>query len=265
MNAIIVMSRAPIPNETKTRLMPDLTGEQCAELHKSFLKDIFRLLVSMKKGSEIGRRRNKEKDPGNDALGNGDNNTEKSKIQEIAIENMDIVLSYTPGNSLNEFEEVLAEYSEEIEALQQVEGDIGVRMSSAMENLFNSGYSKVVLIGSDIPSIKKEDIKIAFDKLEDNDVVFGKTDDGGYYLVGMSSYTPETFNIDKKLWGGEDVFENTVNHLKKKNKKVNFTNTRYDIDYIEDIFRYKDEENRETETLKYIKKLERENCLKIDC
>jgi rSAM/selenodomain-associated transferase 1 len=38
-SAIIVMTRAPIPGATKTRLEGSLTSQQCAELHKAFLLD----------------------------------------------------------------------------------------------------------------------------------------------------------------------------------------------------------------------------------
>lgn len=38
--AIICFTRVPKPGVTKTRLMPILTGEQCAKLHTAFLKDL---------------------------------------------------------------------------------------------------------------------------------------------------------------------------------------------------------------------------------
>ena len=38
--AIICFTRVPKPGVTKTRLMPILSGEQCAKLHTAFLKDL---------------------------------------------------------------------------------------------------------------------------------------------------------------------------------------------------------------------------------
>lgn len=38
--ALICFTRPPIPGKTKTRLMPMLTGAQCAALHTAFLRDI---------------------------------------------------------------------------------------------------------------------------------------------------------------------------------------------------------------------------------
>lgn len=38
---IIIFTRIPVPGKTKTRLMPFLTGEECAGLHKNFILDIY--------------------------------------------------------------------------------------------------------------------------------------------------------------------------------------------------------------------------------
>lgn len=39
--AVILFTRAPVPGGTKTRLMPYLTGEECAALHCCFIRDIY--------------------------------------------------------------------------------------------------------------------------------------------------------------------------------------------------------------------------------
>lgn len=39
--ALILFTRVPIPGKTKTRLMPFLTGEECAKVHTCFVKDIY--------------------------------------------------------------------------------------------------------------------------------------------------------------------------------------------------------------------------------
>ncbi len=38
-DAVICFTRVPVPGHTKTRLMPLLAKEQCAELHTAFLYD----------------------------------------------------------------------------------------------------------------------------------------------------------------------------------------------------------------------------------
>jgi uncharacterized protein len=46
-NALIFMTRVPIPGKTKTRLEPFLTPEQCAALHTAFIKDIYYTLKAV--------------------------------------------------------------------------------------------------------------------------------------------------------------------------------------------------------------------------
>ncbi len=45
--AIVIMSRVPNPGYTKTRLMPRLTGQQCAQLHLACLQDIGQVVSKM--------------------------------------------------------------------------------------------------------------------------------------------------------------------------------------------------------------------------
>ena len=45
--ALVVMARAPVPGQVKTRLQPDLTPEQCAAVYEAFLRDTLNLAVSL--------------------------------------------------------------------------------------------------------------------------------------------------------------------------------------------------------------------------
>lgn len=47
MNATICFTRVPKAGQTKTRLMPHLTGEQCAQLHWAFLQDLSKIYASL--------------------------------------------------------------------------------------------------------------------------------------------------------------------------------------------------------------------------
>ena len=69
---------------------------------------------------------------------------------------------------------------------QQVGEDLGIRMQNAFKNGFDAGYKKVVIIGSDLYDLTSENIEKAFTELDNNDVVLGPAEDGGYYLLGMN-------------------------------------------------------------------------------
>ena len=46
-NAVICFTRVPKPGQTKTRLMPYLTGEECTGLHWAFLRDLSNIYASL--------------------------------------------------------------------------------------------------------------------------------------------------------------------------------------------------------------------------
>lgn len=67
--------------------------------------------------------------------------------------------------------------------LAQGQGDLGPRMARVFERL---PPGPVVLIGSDIPGIGRDDIAGAFAALARFEAVFGPAADGGYWLVGLA-------------------------------------------------------------------------------
>ncbi len=111
--------------------------------------------------------------------------------------------------------------------------DLGERMQRAFEKGFSEGYERIVLIGSDLPDISEEIILEGFDALENNDVVFGPAEDGGYYLVGMAS--PQFSVFQNKEWSTEGLLKETLTELKEKGIKITLLKTLNDIDTFEDL------------------------------
>ncbi|HLV15572.1 MAG TPA: TIGR04282 family arsenosugar biosynthesis glycosyltransferase [Xanthomarina sp.] len=109
--------------------------------------------------------------------------------------------------------------------------DLGSKMQNAFTELFNSGYEKVLIVGSDILDLKSEHITNSFHKLETHDIVIGPALDGGYYLLGMKQLHPQIF--ENKFWGTETVLKDTLNELQHENvcllEKLN------DIDTFDDL------------------------------
>jgi len=114
---------------------------------------------------------------------------------------------------------------------QQVEEDLGIRMLHAFKNGFKAGYEKVMIIGSDLYDLTAETIENAFIALENNEVVIGPAEDGGYYLLGMNSLEEKVFK--NKEWGTETVRKDTLEDL--KDKKVFLLGELNDVDVFEDI------------------------------
>ncbi|MEP1151629.1 MAG: TIGR04282 family arsenosugar biosynthesis glycosyltransferase [Balneola sp.] len=110
----------------------------------------------------------------------------------------------------------------------QIEGDLGEKMSNAFKASFEEGMEKVILIGSDCPTLTGAIMEEAFNKLNENDVVFGPSKDGGYYLIGMSSYCPEV--LTDIAWSTEEVMEQTEQRAKDHNLRLAKLEPLNDID-----------------------------------
>ncbi|TMU55521.1 TIGR04282 family arsenosugar biosynthesis glycosyltransferase [Flagellimonas algicola] len=109
--------------------------------------------------------------------------------------------------------------------------DLGQRMLNAFQEGFESGYEKIIIIGSDMYDLSQADLESAFSQLNQHDYVIGPAEDGGYYLLGMTTLNMELFQ--DKLWGTETVLEDTMKHLDQE--KTSMLPIKNDVDHYEDI------------------------------
>jgi len=116
----------------------------------------------------------------------------------------------------------------------QCEGDLGDRMSNAFSNDLKKS-SKVVLIGSDCPMMSNDVIEAAFEALDQNDLVLGPAEDGGYYLIGMKQ---EQQLFSGMAWSSETVLEETLIRAQKLNLRVSQLEVLRDLDTIADYHFY---------------------------
>ena len=225
--AIIIFTRVPIPGKTKTRLQSFLTKEQCAEIHKNFLKDIKYTCEKLKR---------------------------------------DIFIFYTPEDKNNVLKSI---FGHKFKYKIQEGNDLGEKMYSAIEYVLGKKYNSCILIGSDIPFLKEDDLKKAFKILRKKDIVLGPTVDKGYYLVGMKNPTKAVF--ENVQYGYGNVLDDTIASIKNSNLTYDLTNKNIDIDEKEDVVHFYNEIKKEnvsknTHTSKYIIKVieeyERE-CLQL--
>ena len=114
---------------------------------------------------------------------------------------------------------------------KQVGEDLGERMQNAFAEGFHLGYSKIIIIGSDLYDIETKDLEQAFKVLNNHEIVIGPAEDGGDYLLGMKQLHPKLFK--NKNWGTATVLQDTINELKKSNYKL--LEKRNDVDLYSDI------------------------------
>ncbi len=121
----------------------------------------------------------------------------------------------------------------------QTKGTLGQRMENAFSSAFEQGYKKVLIVGSDLYSLKASHIEKALEHLDKKEVVIGPAQDGGYYLLGLNKKLPALFY--NKNWGTSSVLKETLKDL--RTKSVALMEPLSDIDDFEDL-------KQETELLK---------------
>ena len=125
--------------------------------------------------------------------------------EAVSAAGADVIVAYTPEDARAEFERLLTRSGTRF--IPQRGDDLGARMHAAIADVCAGGAERVVLVGSDLPTLPTAHVTAAFDALETHDVVLGPSEDGGYYAIGMR--TPHEPLFAKIEWGSAGVFEQT--------------------------------------------------------
>jgi hypothetical protein len=88
---------------------------------------------------------------------------------------------------------------------------LGDKMKAAFDEIFNLGYNKIMIIGSDCLQLNSTIINAGFGLLDEHDTVIGPATDGGYYLLGMKKNYG--FLFDNKAWSTENVFDDSMKDM----------------------------------------------------
>jgi uncharacterized protein len=144
-----------------------------------------------------------------------------------------LIIAYSPPERRDFFEP-------NFDLIAQSGNDLGERMFNAFEFSFRENLDAVVMIGTDSPTFPPDFIKKAFAYLETNDTVLGKTEDGGFYLIGLRK-------LDKRIfadveWSSEKTWLQTKKNLKKIDFSLAELPVWYDVDEPKDLERLREDE-----------------------
>ena len=115
--------------------------------------------------------------------------------------------------------------------------DLGERMANAFARSFESGMEKVVLIGTDCPTLQSQHLNQAFETLTHSDLVVGPATDGGYYLIGMKRRADYLF--EGITWSTAEVLSQTLAVATAHGLLSTLLDELSDIDTQEDWERYR--------------------------
>lgn len=192
-DALAIMLKAPVPGNVKTRLSPPLTPVETAGLYRCFIEDVF--------------------------------------IKAVGIEGVDLYAFCAPeGGGVGALGGVALPG---VAIFPQEGKDLGARMRNVFKSLFDKGYAKVAIIGTDSPDMPVEYIRGAFTLLDGASLVLGPARDGGYYLIAMTSLIETVF--DGIGWSTGAVLEQTIEKARHAGIALKLLPVWHDIDTYEDL------------------------------
>lgn len=193
---LAIFAKRPDPGRVKTRLAAEIGDDSAARIHEAMLLDWLDLWGSDRFLAPGGRR----------------------------------VVVFDPPDAGPWFDRFVPSSF----ALQaQATGDLGTRMKSFFEGEFEDGAERVVLVGSDSPTLDPSIVVSAFLCLEGRDVVLGPATDGGYYLVGCRAPVPDLF--EEMTWSTPDVLSLTIDRLQTAGRSAAILPPWYDVDDPNDL------------------------------
>jgi rSAM/selenodomain-associated transferase 1 len=148
------------------------------------------------------------------------------------IDHADVFIAFDPASARTFFS---SQPSAPVDCIPQGPGDLGDRLSRISHQVFFQGYRKLIILASDTPHLPKDVLRMAFARLDDDDVVLGPCDDGGYYLIGLRFPAPTLFAGIP--WSTSMVLERTIGRAEEAGMTWKLLPPCYDIDTWEDAER----------------------------
>ena len=147
------------------------------------------------------------------------------------------VVSYSPDDSRPLFEDLTPPH---FMLIPQHGDDLGARLLFTFDRLFRQGFTQVIVIDSDTPTLPTAYLEQALMLIAErvNDVVLGPTEDGGYYLIGLRQSHRELF--EQMPWSTSQVFPETRRRSEQYGLTVACTEYWYDVDTPEDLSRLRE-------------------------
>ena len=202
---LAIYTRYPVPGKSKTRLIPALGSERAAQLHHALATHTLETARAF-----------------------------RATTPSVSLEVHHTCPDNAPDNAPNNA--TMAEWlGPDLAYFRQCDGDLGVRMRHTFAETAQRRSSKTVIIGTDAPSLRVDDLRTAFALLDSCQVVLGPALDGGYYLIGLNRPTVGIFSDIS--WGSHHVLRQTEARLLSEGCTYARMRCQFDIDRPVDLAR----------------------------
>ena len=193
-NALVIVAKAPVVGQVKTRLCPPLSAAEATELFRCFLVDTVE--------------------------------------RACTLPDTQVCLAFAPADSEALFRALLPF---PLRYLPQRGNGLGERLVNIFADLLQQGFSKIVIMDSDSPTLPTAYLQEAFTSLSDpgTDAVFGPCRDGGYYLVGARAVHRGLF--ENITWSTALVLAETLAQARLHKLHLTLLPSWYDVDNGADL------------------------------
>ncbi len=141
------------------------------------------------------------------------------------------VVAYLSKNGHGYFQDL----APDMRLVKQVGMSLGERLDNLLTEALAGSSEKAVVMDSDSPTLPPAYLAMAFELLDQADVVLGPTEDGGYYLIGMKKPHPRL--LREVQMSTPDVLTDTQELAKRMGVSVALLPPWYDVDTASDLER----------------------------
>ena len=194
----MIMAKEPVAGHTKTRLCPPLSYEQAASLYDCFLRDVL--------------------------------DTARSVLS--LVPELDLAIAYTPHGAQATFRQMAPDTA----LVQQLGSNLNERLEHVLMDRLEMGYSQVMALSSDSPTLPAQFIADGFHLLDGPDgidVVLGPCEDGGYYCIGMAA--PHMRLVRDVQMSTPHVLDETLSIARSSGLRVALLPKWYDVDTVREL------------------------------
>jgi len=201
---IIIMAKAPRAGAVKTRLSPLLSEAAIVQIATAFVEDT---------------------------------------VAKAKCVTPHVMLAYAPSDGREVLQEILRDHLEpdSLMWLEQQDQDLGTRLQAATRHGATLGFSPIIILGTDSPTLPPLFLQNAILALTTGvaDVVLGPAEDGGFYLAGMREPVCELYK--GVAWSTSSVLAQTAANVAALKLRLMQLPTWYDVDTPADLLRlYRD-------------------------
>jgi hypothetical protein len=182
----------------KTRLVPPLSPQQAADFYAAMLGDVLEVSARLR-----GKQR------------------------------LDVVCAVHPPGAMTALvARPQSGLASPVRVVPQRGADLGERMEWALREAAASGVERILLRGSDSPTLSEERVLCALDRLEEDDLVVCPDLDGGYNLIGLREPAAGLFD---HAMSTRTVMEDTLENANRLGLRAHRMEPGFDIDTAEDL------------------------------